>query len=160
MDQPSHSDSDDRFTLFPKLPPELRLKIWDMALRGPRVITILPAGSWSGPDYRFGKCDRPLVYFVTENPAPVRGSVTPLPVLYIGASCPPIYSSPERQKQRFRFVTHLQVNVEARSFALKKSHLAFDSFDLSHRHKYFRFKRDTLELRGCETYWAEEMPEI
>jgi hypothetical protein len=42
---------------------------------------------------------------VTENPAPVRGSVTPLLCLYIGASCPPNTGSPERQKQRFRFVT-------------------------------------------------------
>ena len=42
---------------------------------------------------------------VTENTAPVRGSVTPCLCLYIGAFCPSIYSSPERQKQRFRFVT-------------------------------------------------------
>jgi hypothetical protein len=116
MNPPSHSDSGDRFTFFPKLPPELRLKIWDMGLPGPRVITILPAGGWSGPDYRFGKCDQ----------SPV----------------------------------HLQVNVEARLSALKKYHLAFDSLDLSRGPKYFRFERDTLELRGCEIHWAEEMPEI
>jgi len=42
---------------------------------------------------------------VTENTALVRGSVTPCLCLYIGAFCPSIYSSPERQKQRFRFVT-------------------------------------------------------
>jgi hypothetical protein len=42
--------------------------------------------------------------YVTENPAPVKGSVTPFPCVYIGASCPPFYSSPEHQKQQFYFV--------------------------------------------------------
>jgi hypothetical protein len=37
------------------------------------------------------------VFFVTENPAPVRGSVTPLPAVIYRASCPSIYSSLERQ---------------------------------------------------------------
>ncbi|KAF8860144.1 hypothetical protein BDZ45DRAFT_741750 [Acephala macrosclerotiorum] len=31
----------DEFTLFPKLPIELRLKIWNEALPGPRVVEIL-----------------------------------------------------------------------------------------------------------------------
>jgi hypothetical protein len=62
MDQPSHSDSGDRFTLFPKLPPEVRLTIWDMALPGPRVITILPGPGCPTPGYQFGKCDQPPVH--------------------------------------------------------------------------------------------------
>jgi hypothetical protein len=37
--------------------------------------------------------------------SPCQGVCDPLPCFYIGASCPSIYSSPERQKQRFRFVT-------------------------------------------------------
>jgi hypothetical protein len=107
MEQPSHenSDSGDQFTLFPKLPAELRLKILDMALPGPRVITILPASGCPTPGYQFGKCDQ----------APA----------------------------------HLQVNVEARSTALKTYYLAFDWHTLSHKPKYFQFERDTLRL----DYW-------
>jgi hypothetical protein len=55
---------------------------------------------------------------------------------------------------------HLQVNLEAKSFALKEYHLAFDSLDLPGRPKYFRYGRDTLHLRYCQTHLADDMPEI
>jgi hypothetical protein len=44
---PSPADS---FTSFPKLPAEVRLKIWSLALPGPRVITIAPDYS-SAPEF-------------------------------------------------------------------------------------------------------------
>ena len=107
MDQPFHSDSGDRFTLFPNLPAELRLKIWDMALPSPRVRTIQPYYNWDVPfsyetTFGFGTCDKPPI--------------------------------------------HLQVNMEARSIALKTYCLAFDCDALCNKPKYFHFERDTLQL--------------
>jgi hypothetical protein len=67
------------------------------------VARFLRAFSWGRLGANFDA--QTSTQFVTENTAPVRGSVTPCLCLYIGASCPLIYSSPERQKQRFRFVT-------------------------------------------------------
>ena len=49
--------------------------------------------------------------FSCLNPALLRGPWPPFPCLYIGASCPPIYSSPGRRKQRFRFVIILRRSI-------------------------------------------------
>jgi hypothetical protein len=39
---PAISDAEPVFTVFPKLPPEMRLKIWKHALPGPRVVPYVP----------------------------------------------------------------------------------------------------------------------
>jgi len=39
---PTISDAEPVFTVFPKLPPEMRLKIWKHALPGPRVVPYVP----------------------------------------------------------------------------------------------------------------------
>ena len=59
------------FTLFPELPAELRLKIWDFALPGPNVITVeLDDSNWAirgarplpKPKYTFENSPTPPIH--------------------------------------------------------------------------------------------------
>ena len=50
--QTVNAGSCDTFTLFPKLPPELRLKIWKIAASVPRAITIRSTEYFYGQKYR------------------------------------------------------------------------------------------------------------
>jgi hypothetical protein len=124
MQQPN-SDLQE-FTLFPKLPAELRLQIWDLASTGSNVVTVEIDWEPHDPDIIWARSPPyvgPLTKYSFEN-----------------SPTPPI---------------HLQVNMESRTYALKSYQLAFDCSILGNRPKYFNFSKDVLRIKNKRLWWVE-----
>lgn len=100
-----------QFSLFPILPPELRLKIWEYALPGPRIIEF--AGGET-PSHKYPKVASPATLFVNHEARSVAtkrfqarsfGAAT----IYVDFSCDTLYFGPGYPVTAFvRLLHHLE----------------------------------------------------
>lgn len=108
---------DRTFAPFPRIPPEIRIKIWKQALPGPRTITVVPHLELSAAERR-----TPIAFRLDDEPTPVKTTTSPIAT--------PL----------------LHVCKESRHEALKVYQVAFQERFMGMGGFYFDFSRDTLYL--------------
>ncbi|KAH8765697.1 hypothetical protein F5882DRAFT_414097 [Hyaloscypha sp. PMI_1271] len=81
---PAISDAEPVFTVFPKLPPEMRLKIWKHALPGPRVVPYVPGRRRQCVGKRCSAVNSTIkiTYVCRESYQVVRSAYEKLPVIF------------------------------------------------------------------------------
>jgi hypothetical protein len=115
---PAISDAELVFTVFPKLPPEMRLKIWKHALPGPRVVPYVPGRRRQCVGKRCSAVNSSIkiTYVCRESYQVVQSAYEKLPVIFD----PSTVQCSEKQPYVYVDYSIDAIYVEPNWFALEK----------------------------------------